>query len=583
MRASPTTRTAACCRCSARSSPESAPHVFEDALSRRKSEQGVKLDTQLTGRRPARAVRGVQAPLRGELVGTEFPQDPREQLRLAISAVFRSWGAPRAHVYRRANDISDDLGTAANICQMVFGNRGESSGTGVCFSRDPATGEHRLYGEFLQNAQGEDVVAGIRTPEPIERMRELLPEAYAELVATVERLEQPPPRCAGHRVHGRAGPALHAADAHRQAHGAGRAAHRARVRGRGRDHAGRGRPADRSAQLDQLLHPAAGHVASKPIRSRAAWAPRPVRRWAQPSSTPTPQRGAGAAGEAVVLVRWETTPDDIHGLIQAQGVVTSHGGMTSHAAVVARGMGKPCVAGVESAQIDEAARTLTVGEVVVREGDMITIDGAAGTLMLGALPLVAAELGDDFAAVAAWADERRRLRVRANADTPEDARARARARRRGHRAVPHRAHVHGRRAPARGARDDPARPRTRGARRRSRSCCRCSSRTSRRSSPPWRACRSRSACSTRRCTSSCPTRTALAVELALAAPGPERTRLARLAERVRQLSEQNPMLGTRGCRLALLHPGIYAMQVRAIVRGALAAAAAAARRPRSRS
>ena len=164
-------------------------HVFEHALTRRKADQGVKLDTQLTGD----DLRGLCTEFKRlytEGSGTEFPQDPREQLRLAISAVFRSWGAPRAHVYRRANDISDELGTAANICQMVFGNRGESSGTGVCFSRDPATGEHRLYGEFLENAQGEDVVAGIRTPEPIERMRELLPEAYDELVETVERLEK---------------------------------------------------------------------------------------------------------------------------------------------------------------------------------------------------------------------------------------------------------------------------------------------------------------------------------------------------------------------------------------------------------
>ena len=206
-----------------------------------------------------------------------------------------------------------------------------------------------------------------------------------------------------------------------------------------------------------------------------------------------------------MLVRWETTPDDIHGLIQAQGVVTSHGGMTSHAAVVARGMGKPCVAGVESAKIDEAARTLTVGDTVVREGDMITIDGAAGTLMLGALPLVAAELGRGL---------RRHRELGRRAPPPARARQRrhaggcapgARARRGGHRAVPHRAHVHGRRAPAGRARDDPRDRRTRGARRRSRSCCRCSSPTSRRSSPPWRACPSPCACSIRRCTSSCPT------------------------------------------------------------------------------
>ena len=188
-----------------------------------------------------------------------------------------------------------------------------------------------------------------------------------------------------------------------------------------------------------------------------------------------------------MLVRWETTPDDIHGLIQAQGVVTSHGGMTSHAAVVARGMGKPCVAGVESAKIDEAARTLTVGDVVVREGDIITIDGAAGTLMLGALPLVAAELGEDFAAIAAWADERRRLRVRANADTPEDAR---RARELGAEGIglcrTEHMFMAAERLPV--VREMILATEDGSARRRSRSSCRCSSPTSRRSSPPWRAC-----------------------------------------------------------------------------------------------
>ena len=395
-------------------------HVFEGALTRRKSEQGAKLDTDLTGD----DLRGLCTEFKRlyrEGSGDDFPQDPREQLRLAISAVFRSWGAPRAHVYRRAHDISDELGTAANICQMVFGNRGESSGTGVCFSRDPSTGEHVLYGEFLQNAQGEDVVAGIRTPEPIERMRELLPQAYDELVATVERLER------HHRdvqdieftvEQGRLY-MLQTRSAKRTAQAALRIAREMVAEGV--------ITADEAvlsidpAQLDQLLHPRLdSSVQARPIAQGLGASPGAAVGAAVFDADSAAARGA--AGEAVVLVRWETTPDDIHGLIQAQGVVTSHGGMTSHAAVVARGMGKPCVAGVESAQIDEAARTLTVGDTVVREGDMITIDGAAGTLMLGALPLVSAELGEDFAAIATWADERRRLRVRANADTPEDAR-----------------------------------------------------------------------------------------------------------------------------------------------------------------
>ena len=545
-------------------------HVFEGALTRRKSERGAKLDTDLTGD----DLRGLCTEFKRlyrEGSGDEFPQDPREQLRLAISAVFRSWGAPRAHVYRRAHDISDDLGTAANICQMVFGNRGESSGTGVCFSRDPSTGEHVLYGEFLQNAQGEDVVAGIRTPEPIEHMRELLPQAYDELVATVERLER------HHRdvqdieftvEQGRLY-MLQTRSAKRTAQAALRIA---------REMVAEGviTPDEAvlsidPAQLDQLLHPRLdSSVQARPIAQGLGASPGAAVGAAVFDADSAATRGA--AGEAVVLVRWETTPDDIHGLIQAQGVVTSHGGMTSHAAVVARGMGKPCVAGVESAQIDEAARTLTVGDTVVREGDIITIDGAAGTLMLGALPLVSAELGEDFAAIATWADERRRLRVRANADTPEDAR---RARQLGAEGIglcrTEHMFMSAERLPVvremilatqdeqRTAALDQLLPMQQSDFEAIFAAMAGLPVTVRLLDPPLHE--------------FLPDRTALAVELAQTPAGPERKSLERLAERVRQLSEQNPMLGTRGCRLALLYPDIYAMQVRAIVRGGLAAAA----------
>jgi pyruvate,orthophosphate dikinase len=545
-------------------------HVFEGALTRRKAERGAKLDTDLTGD----DLRGLCTEFKRlyrEGCGDDFPQDPREQLRLSIAAVFRSWGAPRANVYRRAHDISDDLGTAANICQMVFGNRGESSGTGVCFSRDPSTGEHVLYGEFLQNAQGEDVVAGIRTPEPIARMRELMPEAYDELVATVERLERHHREVQDIEFTVEQGKLymLQTRTAKRTAQAALRIVREFVAEGviTPDEAVMRVDP----AQLEHLLHP----------RLDASALVEPVARGL--GASPGAAVGAavfdadtaaarGAAGEAVVLVRWETTPDDIHGLIQAQGVVTSHGGMTSHAAVVARGMGKPCVAGVESAKIDEAARTLTVGDTVIRESDPITIDGAAGTLMLGALPLVAAELGEDFDAIATWADERRRLRVRANADTPEDA---IRARELGAEGIglcrTEHMFMAAERLPVvremilatQDSRREEALAKLLPMQQSDFEAIFAAMAglpvTVRLLDPPLHE--------------FLPDRTALAVELALAEPGPERNRIERLAERVRGLSEQNPMLGTRGCRLALLHPGIYAMQVRAIVRGALAAAA----------
>ncbi len=414
------------------------------------------------------------------------------------------------------------------------------------------------------------MVAGIRTPEPIERMRDLLPDAYGELVATVERLER------HHRdvqdieftvEQGRLY-MLQTRTAKRTAQAALRIARELVAEGviTPDEAVLRIDP----AQLDQLLHPRLdASVEADPIARGLGASPGAAVGAAVFDADTAARRGA--AGEAVVLVRWETTPDDIHGLIQAQGVVTSHGGMTSHAAVVARGMGKPCVAGVESAQIDEAARTLTVGDVVVHEGDVITIDGAAGTLMLGALPLVPAELGDDFAAVATWADERRRLRVRANADTPQDAR---RARELGAEGIglcrTEHMFMAAERLPVvremilatEDSKREEALARLLPMQQSDFEAIFAAMAglpvTVRLLDPPLHE--------------FLPDRTALAVELALAAPGPERTRLERLAERVRQLSEQNPMLGTRGCRLALLHPGIYAMQVRAIVRGALAAA-----------
>ena len=545
-------------------------HVFEGALTRRKAERGAKLDTDLTGD-DLRELCTEFKQLYREGCGEEFPQEPREQLRLSIAAVFRSWGAPRAHVYRRAHDISDDLGTAANICQMVFGNRGESSGTGVCFSRDPSTGEHVLYGEFLQNAQGEDVVAGIRTPEPIARMHELLPEAYDELVATIERLEQHHREVQDIEFTVEQGTLymLQTRTAKRTAQAALRIV---------RDFVAEGviTPDEAvlridPAQLEHLLHPRLDASAQvEPIARGLGASPGAAVGAAVFDADTAAARGA--AGEAVVLVRWETTPDDIHGLIEAQGVLTAHGGMTSHAAVVARGMGKPCVAGVESAKIDEAARTLTVGDVGRARGrhDHDRRRGGHGDARRAAARGGRARRGlrrDRDLGRRAPAAARARQRGHARGRAPG-----ARAGRRGHRAVPHRAHVHGRRAPAGRARDD---PRDGG----------LAARGGAREAPADAAVRlrgdlrrdgraARDGAAARPAAARVPARSHRARGRAgagRARPGARPPRAARRARR--GLSEQNPMLGTRGCRLALLHPGIYAMQVRAIVRGALAAAA----------
>jgi pyruvate,orthophosphate dikinase len=352
--------------------------------------------------------------------GGDFPQDAREQLRRAIDAVFDSWNSPRAQVYRRTYDIPDDIGTAVNVVQMVFGNKGERSATGVAFTRNPSTGEQGVYGEYLINAQGEDVVAGVRTPQPLEEMRERLPESYDQLLDTMQRLEQ------------------HYRDMQdieftiedgrlyllqtRSAKRTAAAAIKAAV-----DMSGEGLISREEAiaridpgQLDQLLHPQLDETAEFEVAARGLNAsPGAAAGKIVLDADTAAERGR--AGEAVILVRWETTPDDIHGLIQARGVLTAHGGMTSHAAVVARGMGKPCVAGTEGLEIDTETGRVRIGRHELREGDVITIDGGTGRVIVGDVPLVPPQLNEDFETVLVWADETRRLRVRANADNPEDA------------------------------------------------------------------------------------------------------------------------------------------------------------------
>ena len=394
-------------------------HLYEDALSALKAERGVENDTDLD----AADLKGLVASFKeisNEALGGEWTSDPREQLNRAVNAVFRSWGNPRAEVYRRANNIPSALGTAVNIMQMVFGNRGDTSATGVCFTRNPSTGEKALYGEFLVNAQGEDVVAGIRTPNPLEEMRDILPEAYDQLIDTMHRMEQHYRDMQDMEFTIEDGKLylLQTRNGKRTAAAALKVASDLVDEGilTKEEALLRIEP----AQLDQLLHPAIDPNHGKcPVAVGLPASPGAAVGEVVFDADTAADRGG--KGEPVILVRYETTPDDIHGVIVAQGILTAHGGMTSHAAVVARGMGKPCVAGAQGIRIDLVAKTLTIGDVTYAEGDVITLDGTTGNVYGEALALIPPQINEDFTRVVQWADEVRRLGVRANADNFEDA------------------------------------------------------------------------------------------------------------------------------------------------------------------
>jgi pyruvate,orthophosphate dikinase len=530
-------------------------HLFEQALADLKATRDVRQDVDLTAEDLAELIATFKELYEHD-TGVPFPQDAREQLRRAYRAVFDSWDAPRAQVYRRTYHIPDDLGTAVNIVQMVFGNKGGSSGTGVCFTRDPSTGEARLYGEFLQNAQGEDVVAGIRTPEPIERMAELLPEAYAELTDTVRRLEAQYRDLQDIEFTVEEGRLflLQTRTGKRTAAAALRVATEMVDEGLiSREEAvARIDP----AQLDQLLHPMIDPSAEVEVATKGLNASPGAASGAVVLDADSAER-RGRAGESVILVRWETTPDDIHGLIHASGILTAHGGMTSHAAVVARGMGKPCVAGCDDLSIDLQARRIRVGLHELAEGDTLTIDGGTGRVIADAVPLVPPQINEDFETVLGWADELRRLRVRANADTPEDA---AKAREFGAEGIglcrtEHMFMADDRLPIVREmilARDEDERrsslerllPVQQGDFEEIFTAMAGLPVTIRLLDPP----------------------------LHEFLPPLEEATDERTRERIRQLREANPMLGTRGCRLGLQIPEIYEMQVRAIVRAARAVA-----------
>ena len=394
-------------------------HRFEDALGALKHERRAAQDTDLGADDLGELVETYKGIYR-EATGSEFPVDARDQLLRAVRAVFDSWNTMRAQVYRRAHGISDDLGTAVNVVQMVFGNKGDESATGVCFTRDPSTGESGLYGEFLVNAQGEDVVAGIRTPQPLEGMRDLLPHAFEQLTDTMRRLEEHYRDMQDIEFTVEDGELylLQTRTAKRTAAAALKAAVAMVDEGLiSREEAVARIDPD---QLDQLLHPMIDPNANYEVAARGLNAS-PGAASGKVVFDADSAAERGGAGEDVILVRWETTPDDIHGMIGAQGILTAHGGMTSHAAVVARGMGKPCVAGCDGLKLDLDNRRGTLDDRPFAEGDVITLDGGTGEVILGAVELVPPQINEDFETILGWADELRRLKVRANADTPEDA------------------------------------------------------------------------------------------------------------------------------------------------------------------
>lgn len=392
---------------------------FEEALQAVKDEQGVKLDNELSAEALQEVVRRYKEIISRE-AGRLFPDDPFEQLKGAINAVFKSWNNDRAIRYRQINDIPGEWGTAVNVQAMVFGNMGANSGTGVAFTRDPSTGENVFYGEYLMDAQGEDVVAGIRTPHPISKLKEEMPEVYAELEAIYKKLENHYRDMQDIEFTIQEGKLymLQTRTGKRTATAAVRIAvemvHEGLIDKK--EAVLRVDP----AQIDQLLHPmidpkakytalAKGLPASPGAAvGRLVFTAHEAEEWAN-------------RGEKVILARTETSPEDIGGMDVAEGILTARGGMTSHAAVVARGMGKCCVAGVGAAKIDEAAKTLTVGDTVLREGDWVTLNGTTGELIVGKLDLVDAEVSGYFGELMAWADEFRALGIRTNADTPHDA------------------------------------------------------------------------------------------------------------------------------------------------------------------
>jgi pyruvate,orthophosphate dikinase len=392
---------------------------FERLLEDAKAERGVHHDTELDEHALRQLVRDFQRLVKAE-TGRPFPEDPMEQLTLAIKAVFDSWYGARAITYRKLNNIPESWGTAVNVVAMVFGNMGETSGTGVAFTRDPSTGERRFFGECLLNAQGEDVVAGIRTPLPVESLKDTIPAAYRELQRVYKTLEKHYRDMLDLEFTIQEGTLymLQTRVGKRTAAAAIRIA----------TEMAKEKLIDRETaimrvdpeQLDQLLHPTIDPAAKLQIVAKGLPAS-PGAAGGKVVFTAEDAERAASKGEKVVLVRAETSPEDIGGMNAAEGILTARGGMTSHAAVVARGMGKCCVAGCSAVTIDEHSDSFSVNGQVVRRGDWITLNGSTGEVILGEAPLIQPKWSKDFHVLMGWVDQARRLRVRANADTPHDA------------------------------------------------------------------------------------------------------------------------------------------------------------------
>jgi len=396
-------------------------HDFEEVLSEVKKERNVKLDTDLSVEDLKKVIEGYKKVIQ-EATGRMFPNDAREQLDLSINAVFNSWNNDRAVIYRRMNNIHGLIGTAVNVQSMVFGNKGETSGTGVCFTRNPSTGENKFYGEYLMNAQGEDVVAGIRTPNPIETLKEQNEELYNQLVDIRAKLENHYRDMQDIEFTIEDGKLyiLQTRNGKRTAAAAVKIA--VDLVEEGLLDKGEALLKVEAEALDQLLHKgldSKDKAGRKPIVIGLPASPGAA--VGQVVFNAEVARDRAQDGDKVILVRVETSPEDIEGMHAAQGILTARGGMTSHAAVVARGMGKCCVAGCSELNINEKAGTIEIGGHIIKENDVITLDGSTGEVFIGAVKLVEPELSGDFAKIMEWADEVRRLNVRTNADTPTDA------------------------------------------------------------------------------------------------------------------------------------------------------------------